>query len=253
VTTVNTHLSLFAEVGSVLGWIIVLGGLALAGLVFGLISLRHRRTCRRVAARFDEFKEHVIQFRERVEAVKERHKLLPASDKDFQQAMAGEALTLYNQIQTDVSRLWDDWLRRMDLWDRVQVLIQSERFLGVGRLKEANRLLDQLGSFDEVDRACQGCLHHLDQLEQAHKHAQAMLSQAAETPGRLRPLLEAVIQLPLPTTPYQTELAACAALTEQARPLLPADPIGAQSILSQCLARLNDLDQRLQEIVHLFI
>jgi hypothetical protein len=232
--------------------LLALGGLVLAGLMFALFSLGHRRARRRVATRFDQFKEHVIQFRERVEAVKERHKLLPVSGKDFREPMAGATLTLYNQIQNDVSRLWDDWLRRMDLWDRIQILIQAERFLGVGRLKEADRLLDQLGSFDEVDRACQDCVHHLDQLEQAHQQAETLLRQAAEKPGQFRPQLEAVARLPLPTTPYETELTACAVLTEQARPLLRPDPIGTQDILNQCLQRLTDLDQCLQEIVRLF-
>jgi hypothetical protein len=250
VMNVNTHLVLLADLDSAMVWI--LAGLALAGLVFGLLSLRHRRTGRRVTSRFDQFKEHVIQFREQVEAVKERHKLLPVSGKDFQEPMAGETLTLYNQIQNDVSRLWNDWLRRMDLWDRVQVLIQAERFPGVGRLKEADRLLDQLGSFEAVDRACQDCVHYLDQLEQAHQQAQTLLGQAVDRPGQLRPQLETVARLPLPRTPYETELAACAALTEKARPLLQADPIGAHNILNQCLHRLSDLDQRLQEIVRLF-
>jgi hypothetical protein len=249
---VNTHLALVADLGGTLGLMVLLGGLLGAGLVFGLISLRHRLTRRRVAARFDEFKEHVIQFRERVEAVKERHKLLPVSGKDFQQPMAGETLTLYNQIQNDVGRLWDDWLRRMDLWDRVQLLIQAERFPRVSRLKEANRLLDQLGSFDDVERACQGCDNHLDQLEQGHKQAEALLRQAEEKPGQLRQALEAVQRLSLPTAPYETELATCAALTQQARPLLQADPIGAQGILNQCLHRLADLEQCLKEIVRLF-
>src|SRR5208283_767025 len=133
-------------------------------------------------------------------------------------------LTLYNQIQKDVGGLWDNWLQRMDSWERVQVLIQAGRFPGVSRLKDANRLLDKLGSFDEVDRGCQTCVQGLDQLQQGHEQAQKMLGQAGEKPGQLRQQMEAVARLPLPIAPYEAELAACAALTEQACPLLRADP-----------------------------
>jgi hypothetical protein len=250
---VNAQLSPLLGAGNGFpGLLIVLGGTSAAILVFGLIWLRHRLTCRRVTTRFEEFKEHVIHFRQRVEAVKERHKLLPASDKDFQEAMTGATLTLYNQIQKDVGGLWDDWLARMDIWEQIQALIQAGRFPGVGRLKEANRLLDKLGSFDQVDRACQTCVQGLDQLEQGHEQAKKMIGQADEKPGQLRQQLEAVARLPLPTTPYEAELTACAALTEQARKLLRADPIGAEGILKTCLDRLGELDECLKAVVRLF-
>ena len=207
----NTQLlSLLGNVDGSSSLLIVLGGSSAAAVVFGLIWLRHRLTRRRVTAQLEEFKEHVMQLRQRVEAVKERHKLLPANDKDFKEAMTGETLTLYNQIQKDVSRLWDNWLERMDIWERVQVQIQAERFPGVGRLKEANRLLDKLGSFDEVDRGCQTCVQGLDQLEVGHEQAQKMLGQADDKPGQLRQQMESVARLPLPTAPYEAELTACA-------------------------------------------
>ncbi len=246
---------LFSPLGELYGSsgpLIVLGGMSAAVLVFGVIWLRHRLTRRRVIARFEEFKEHVMQLRERVEAVKERHKLLPKSDMDFREAMTGETLTQYNQIQKDVGRLWDVWLERMDIWERVQVQIQSERFPGVSRLKEANRLLDKLGSFDEVDRACQTCVQYLDQLEQGHQQAQKMLGLADVKPGQLHQQMESVSRLPLPTAPYEAELTACAVLTEQARKLLRADPIGAQGILKTCLRRLVELEECLKEVVRLF-
>lgn len=240
--------ALFAVSGLDIG----LGVAAAAVLIFGVIALRHRLTRGRVTARFEGFKEHVIKLREQVEAIKERHKLLPAMDKDYQETMTGETLVLYNQIQKDVGTLWDDWLKRMDIWDRVKVLIEAEKFPGVGRLKDAGRLLDQLGSFGPVDQACQACVTHLDQLEKGHEQAQKMLSQAVERPGQLRPQIEAVARLPLPTAPYETELTTCAGLAEQARKLLRADPIGAQSLLKQGLNRLAELDQCLKDVAQLF-
>src|SRR5271166_3613534 len=166
--------------------------------------------------------------------------------------MTGETLTLYNQIEKDVGRLWEVWLERMDIWERIQVQIQSERFPGLSRLKEANRLLDKLGSFDEVDRACQTCVQYLDELEQGHERAEKMLGLADDKPGQLHQQMELVSRLPLPTAPYETELTACAALTEQARKLLRADPIGAEGLLEICLRRLVELDECLKEVVRLF-
>ena len=252
VLNMNTDAALWADWGDSTGVLIAVVCVAAAVLACGVIWLRHHLTRRRVTTRFADFKQRVMQLRERVEAVKERHRLLPASDQDFQQAMTGKTLALYNQIQQDVGRLWDNWLERMDVWERVQKLIEAARFPGVRGLKEAGRLLDKLGSFDEVGRACQGCASGLDQLEQDHEQALKMLGQAEERPGQLREPIEAVARLPLPTAPYEAELTACAALTEQARQLLPSDPIGAQAVLADSLRKLDALAERLGEVVQLF-
>ncbi len=248
----NTTLFLLAGQGPAPVLFICVGVLIAAGLVFGAVWLRHHLARRKVTTRFAAFKEHVIRLRERVEAIKERHQLLPAKNQDVQDAMTGETLALYQTIQQVVSHLWDDWLQRMDLWDKVQVLVQSERFPGVSRLKEADRLLDQLGAWDEVDQACQRSTAQLDQLERGHEQAQQLLGEAEEKPGQLRPQLESVARLPLPIAPYETELTACAALTEQARGLVRSDPIGAQSVLGTCLRRLADLAECLPQVVKLF-
>ena len=79
--------SLLADLGASSNLLIAIGCLAAAVVVATLVWLRYGLTRRRVTTRFVDFKTHVIQLRERVEAVKERHKLLPASDRDFQQAM----------------------------------------------------------------------------------------------------------------------------------------------------------------------
>jgi len=247
----NVRFLLIAAEGMSTSLLMVLGGVAAVVLCW-LVWLRHHLARRRITTRFQGFKDRVCQLRERVDAIKERHKLLPANDKQYLQAMTGETLAVYNQIQERVGRLSDEWLRRMDLWEQVETLMRTARFPGVGRLKEANRLLDTLGSFDEVDRACQESVQSLDQLEHGHEEARKALSRAEEEPARLRGRLESVARLPLPTTPYESELAACAALTERARSLLLADPIGAQGTLKKCLDRLAELDVCLNDVVRLF-
>src|SRR5262245_23136261 len=118
---------------------VILGIFAGVALLFLFAWLRHGWTKKRVTARFEEFQEKVMDLRQRVEAVKERHKLLPVSDKDFKTPMTGATLAVYNLVQEDVKRLMDSWLERMDVWDKVQLLVGTEKFLRVGHLKEAER------------------------------------------------------------------------------------------------------------------
>lgn len=231
--------------------LIVLAVLAAVALFFGLAWLRHTVTRRRVTARFDQFKEHVIQLRQQVESLKERHQLLPVGNKEFSTPMAGTTLALYQQLQQDFDQLLDDWRRRMELWDRVEQLIASEKPLGAGRLHEAERHLDKLGSFDDVDKACRTCVAQLDRLEHGHERAKALIAQAAETTGRLRQQLESVRALELPTAPYEAELERCGGGVEQGRGALPADPLGAVAALESATEKMTALGDWMQDIVRL--
>jgi hypothetical protein len=231
--------------------LIALAALAAVALFFGLAWLRHTMTRRRVTARFDQFKEHVIQLRQQVESLKERHQLLPAGNKEFSTPMAGATLALYQQLQQDFERLLDDWRRRMELWDRVEQLIASEKPLGAGRLHEAERNLDKLGSFDDVDKACRTCVAQLDRLEHGHERAKTLIAQAAETTGQLRQQLKSVRALELPTAPYEAELERCGTGVEQGRGALPADPLGAVATLESAAEKMTALGDWMQEIVRL--
>jgi hypothetical protein len=232
--------------------LIVLAVLAAVALVLGLARLRHVVTRRRVVGRFDQFKEHVIDLRQRVEALKERHQLLPAANKDFSAPMAGATLALYQRLQQDFDNLLDDWRRRMELWDRVEALIAAEKPLGAGRLHEAERHLDKLGSFDGVDAASRDCVAQLDRLEHGHERARTLLAQAAETTGQLRQQIEAVRALPLPTGSYEAELERCGAGVAQGQAALPADPVGAVTALEGAAQKMAALDDWMQEVVRLF-
>src|SRR5262249_25923315 len=161
-----------------------------------------------------------------VEGVKERHKLLPFTNKEFQTPMAGATLATFNQVDADVRRLMDDWLRRMDVWDRVQDLIAAESFFGARRYRQANQLFDQLGSFAEVDTACRGCVPSLDRIEQAHEQSRTRLKEAEEQTSRLRGQIDSVVGLGLAPVPYEGELSACKMLLEEGRKLMAADPLG---------------------------
>jgi hypothetical protein len=222
------------------------------GIIVGLARLRHSWEQKKILVRFDEFKERVIAFRQKVEAVKERHKLLPAGNKEYRESMTGATLALYQQVEKDVQRLGDVWLERMDLWEQVQGLIRSEKPFGAGRFLQAGRLLDKLGAFEEVDRACQACATQLDRVEKGHETARAQVAKAEETTGILRQRLESLRGLGLATAPYEPDLQAGGALIEQGRQIVSADPIGASATLTEAQEKLDALSARMEAVVRLF-
>jgi uncharacterized membrane protein YgcG len=230
----------------------LLGVLVVVALGFGIARLLHVSTKRGVEERFKTFRDRVMDLRQRVEGVQERHKLLPTVDKNFQTPMAGATLAMFNQVDADVRRLMDDWLKRMDVWERVQSLIAAETYFSSSRLRQANGLLDQLGSFDEVDTACQGCVTSLDRLEQSHTRGQTLLQEADTRTGRLREQMGSVAALGLATVAYDSELSGCATALEEGRKLLPADPIGGVHAAEAVQKRMDALHQRMDEVVRLF-
>lgn len=221
--------------------IVLLGIVGLGILVFGIQWLRYVLTRRSAVQQFESFKGRVMRLREGVEALKERHKLLTVADKDYSEPMTGQTLKVYEQVQADSGRLWDGWLLKMEVWDRAQGLIQSARFLQVRSVAEARRLLAGIGSLDEVEQLYQACVGHMDRLEQAHEQAQADLKSVENTTAGVRQQLEEVRRAPLPTAPFEPELASCGTLTEEARAILRNDPLGAQATLGQARQRLTAL------------
>lgn len=231
---------------------VILGIVIGAGLVFLFMWLRHRWTRSRVTARFEEFKDKVMELRQRVEAVQERHKLLPVSDKDFKTPMSGATLAVYNRVQEDVKRLMDGWLERMDVWDKVQLLVGTEKFLRVGHLKEADRLLDQIGDFEEVDKSCGKCVESLDKLERGHEQARAMRQRAEERPAQVKQQIDAIRVLPLPTAPYEAELDRCVAAIADGSTSVESDPLGAQATFEGAQEKMDGLCRWMEDISSLF-
>ena len=175
---------------------------------------------------------------DRLDALKERLKLLPATDPDFQVPMDGETLELYNALQATVGKLWDRWLQVMDTLDKAQKLsgATSSPFQRK-KLLDAEALLDQKGVFEEIEAQSQACVSDMDRLNQAHESARGLVQAIGEAKTRLDTQLAAVEKLGLPTAPYQDDLTAIVAGTTQAGTRLTADPIGAGSALEEIRSR----------------
>jgi uncharacterized membrane protein YgcG len=230
-------------------------GLAVAGaavLLFAGQSLRYALVRRSTVSRFEGFRERVMRLREGVEALKERHRLLSATDKEYTEPMTGQTLAVYQRVKAEADRLWDAWLQKMEVWDRVQALVRSAHFPRVRPLAEAGRLLGGLGALEEVEQLYGACAGDMDRLEKAHERAQADLRSAEEGAAGLRQQLEVVRQAPLATAPYEAGVEACVALAEQARAGLRADPLGAQATLAEARQRRAALGRRMEDVLAQF-
>jgi septation ring formation regulator EzrA len=227
--------------------------LAIVAAVIGGFWMAHRRTRGRLDQRIKEIRSRATDVMDRLDTLKERLKLLPASDPDFKTPMAGETASLYASVQEAVGKLWDRWLQVMDSVDRAQKLA-----LGVTSpfqrkaLHDAEAVLEQKAAFEEIDAGAQACAADMDRLNQAHEAARSTL----ETVGSGKPGLDAQIEvirkLGLPIGPYQDEMAAIAAEIDQAGALIPADPIGAREKLEALRGRGDALIARAERVGGLF-
>jgi hypothetical protein len=223
--------------------------LVILAAVLGGFWLVHRRTRGRLDHRIKEIRSRATDVMDHLDALKERLKLLPASDPDFKAPMAGETASLYASIQEAVGKLWDRWLQVMDSVDRAQKLA-----LGVTSpfkkkaLQDAEAVLEQKGVFEEIDAGARACAADMDRLNQAHEAARSELETVGSAKPKVEAQIESIRKLGMPIAPYQDELTAIAADVEKARELIPADPIGARSMLEALRSRGETLIARAERV-----
>src|SRR5690606_1660167 len=83
-----------------------LGFLTIGLLILGLVRWNQVRKYRVVEDRLQKFRTRVVAVMDQLDALKERYKLLPVTDKDFQEPMAGATLALYDQVKDQLDGLW---------------------------------------------------------------------------------------------------------------------------------------------------
>ena len=151
---------------------VVLVLLGVAALV--VLYRRKRQLQEAVEAQFQGFREQAVALMDRLDALRLRHKTLPATDPDFTAPMSGATLALYNAVEADLNALWERWLEVMELWNRAQKLVRSGSGLAVRQAEEARKLLDQ-AHVDELLRQSAACKDRLDRLNRAHEDARESL------------------------------------------------------------------------------
>ncbi|HZW31691.1 MAG TPA: hypothetical protein VFF52_13345 [Isosphaeraceae bacterium] len=245
--TLNRSIGFDLAIGIGLALLVILGA------IFGLVWLAHRRAQSRVQNRLKEIRSKTTDLMDRLDALKERIKLLPATDPDFQAPMSGQTLELYNTIQGSLGTLWDRWLQVMDALDRAQKLASSRSSPFQRKaLSEAEALLEQKGVFEEIEQQAQAIIANLDRLNQAHETARGVRHAIDAAKPKLASQVEAIRKLNLPTDPYQEELGAIAAGMAEADTILTADPIGTVAALEALRTRAERLLGRLERVASLF-
>jgi uncharacterized membrane protein YgcG len=226
--------------------------LVIGSIAFIWLWITHSRTKNRVGARIKEIKSQAVVVMDRLDGLKERLKLLPASP-EFNHVMAGQTQALYDGASGKLSKLWDGWLQVMEALDKAEKLAaRSGSLLSQTTLAEAEALMNRQGSFEEIEIQAQAIEKDVDHLDSAHKQAQETLGAITAARPKLDQALESVKKIDLPTAPYQDELAALDTGRTQASSALGADPIGTQSVLEQLRSQAGGLLSRIEHVASLF-
>ena len=100
---------------------------AVGGLLFGLVRVLHVQARNSADTKLKNYREQATKMMERLDALKERHKMLPVIDGDFQEPMAGATLELYQSVEDRSRQLWDRWLQIMERLDQAQLCAGNSR------------------------------------------------------------------------------------------------------------------------------
>jgi uncharacterized membrane protein YgcG len=225
---------------------------AAIGLILLALWWGYRRTRSRVGAQIKEVRSKAVDVMDRLDALKERLKLLPTSP-EFKEPMAGETEAFYRSVKEKNDTLWDGWLQIMEVLDKAQKMAdRSGSLFSKTALNDAEKLIEQKGSFKEIERQSQETAQSVDRLDKAHAMARAVLDAINAARPKLTTALEAVTKLDLPTKPYQGDLDSLTAGTTQAGARMIADPMGTLSALESLRGKSDSLLGRIERVAALF-
>ncbi len=233
--------------------ILLLGVLAGFLGLLGWLWVNHRRARLRLAGQIKEIKSKAVDVMDRLDTLKERLKLMPTSP-EFRQPMAGETQALYHSAYEKTRKLWDGWLEVMEALEKAEKLAgRSASLFSRKTLDDAQKLIDQQGSFQEIDRQAAEIAVSVGTLDQAHQIARKVLEGLTQARPKLDAGASALVKLDLPTSPYQGDLDSFAADVSQASSVLVADPLGTKTVLEQIQSRGETLLKRIESVASLFV
>ena len=227
----------------------LIASLVAVGLIAaGLIWMARRRSRDTVEGKIKSYRKNSVEIMDRLDALKERLKLLPTEDPDFKSPMSGETLAFYEEIQRNVARVWDRWLEVMDALDKAQALAKENAALGRQKLLEAEQLVSGSKVFEQIDAESKACVSSMDRLNRAHEEARAAAETLRQQMASIRGSVDRIGKSGLPTAPYEPEIDAIASREKQVEAILTPDPIGAISQASQAVDQAKLLQQRVDRI-----
>ena len=234
---------------------VILVGIPVLLIALAIIAggwLTFRRNQNRVAGRIKEIKSKAVDVMDRLDALKERLKLMPTAT-DFKQSMTGDTQRLYTAVNQKLGTLWDGWLHVMEVLEKAQKLAaRSGSPLSQKTLAEAEELITKQGSFEEIEKQAQSISADVDRLDHAHEGARKVLAVVSLIRPKIDARVDEIKKLGLAVSPYQDELTAVAAGTKEGGTALLADPLGTTTVLEQLRTRSDALVARLERVISLF-
>ena len=154
--------------------------LALSGLcAFFLLRSRHDQRMHAARTKLVQFKAEVVALSDLLDSQQERHRMLLHADPDFQTPMHGLTRSAYDNVQSAIGRYRERWLTLMDIWEKAEVRIDSEWFLGTATADSAINLLASTAASPPLAEVTGECRTPLDMLEKAHEKARELSIESA--------------------------------------------------------------------------
>lgn len=219
-------------------------------LVLGVLRFLHLRRRWKLEAQLKEYKTKVVDLSDSLDGLKKRHQMLPFSDPDFEQPMAGETLDAYESVERALEDYRQRWLTLMDAWQAVQHSFEDEHYFGRRQLEEAQVLLDNAPVDDVVSSIRQQCEAMLDLLEAAHEKQQQTETEVADSLDRLKNQIDTVAAEDLSTSAYELELQSALERQEAMVDSRIADPLGNQRVLEYVLSEIVRIGKWSEQILH---
>ena len=219
-------------------------------LVLAILRFLHLRRRWALDSQLKDYKTKVVDLSDSLDALKKRHQMLPFSDTDFEQPMAGETLKTYENIEVSLEDYRQRWLTLMDAWQAVQHSFEDEHYFGRSKLQDAQVLLDEAPVDDVVDSIRVQCEGMLDVLETAHETQQQTEAKVVDSLERLKEQIDDVAAEKLATTVYELELQAAMDKRKAMIDQRIADPLGNQRVLEYVLSEVVRIGKWSEQILH---
>ncbi|MFM1902867.1 MAG: Chromosome partition protein Smc [Planctomycetota bacterium] len=228
------------------------GAAALAGLGFlGWLLVRwtrHVRRLREAREKLAAFKADVVALSDLLDTQRERHRMLPHADPDFLTPMQGMTRDTYDAVQDAIGRYRERWLGLMDVWERAQERLASERFLGTQASSDVIHMLDAAEARPPLDEVAAACRAPLDALEGAHERARELATELNEALAAARQRLDRLAARGRSTASLEPAIVAASRDRDLAAADVERDPVAARGRFEEARATLETLADQAAEI-----
>ena len=220
------------------------------GAAVWLGAKRARHASRKAAARerLAAFKQEVVELSDLLDAERERHRMLPHADPDFQTPMVGMTRNAYDAVQEAIGRYRERWLGLMDVWEKAEARLGEEWSLGTAASDDVIAMLDSAEARPPIAEVAAACRGPLDALEQAHERARELAGSLDADLTAARATLDALAGRGRSAAAFEPLLAGAARSRELGGADVEPDPIAARGRFEDARAVLAELNARVEAV-----